>query len=86
MNDIVVYTARNTDIPVSSYLMDEDNESNTPLHLAVLKRKTEVKTTLRTTTFFQSPVAQNLPLMVSLPSLTTMGSLILIGCCALFPR
>ncbi|XP_054762961.2 transient receptor potential cation channel subfamily A member 1-like [Lytechinus pictus] len=40
--DLLLEKARNTDIPVLSYLMDEDNESNTPLHLAVLKRKTEV--------------------------------------------
>eukprot|EP00057_Strongylocentrotus_purpuratus_P003131 XP_003725987.1 PREDICTED: transient receptor potential cation channel subfamily A member 1 isoform X1 [Strongylocentrotus purpuratus] len=40
--DLFLEKARNTDISVSSYLMDEDNESNTLLHLAVLKRNTEV--------------------------------------------
>ncbi|XP_054762960.2 transient receptor potential cation channel subfamily A member 1-like [Lytechinus pictus] len=35
-------TAKKTCIPVGDYLMDEDNESNTSLHLAVSKRRTEV--------------------------------------------
>ena len=34
--------AQRTCIPVGEYLMDEDNESNTSLHLAVSKRRTEV--------------------------------------------